>query len=55
MMDMAYAQPLIANGRLIQLAPTITLEEGYFLVHQAKRRSVRWITSFRDWLISAAK
>lgn len=54
MMDMAYAQPLIAEGRLVQLAPAIVLEEGYFLAHPPKRRNARLLTAFRDWIVNAA-
>lgn len=54
MMDMAYARPLIAEGRLVQLAPVVELGEGYFLTYPAKRRNARFLTAFRDWIVSAA-
>jgi DNA-binding transcriptional LysR family regulator len=54
MMDMAYAQPHIATGRLVALGPTVDLEEGYYLVHAMPRQNARLVRAFRTWIADAA-
>jgi DNA-binding transcriptional LysR family regulator len=54
MMDMTYARPHIAAGRLVALGPTVELEEGYYLVHAMQRQNARLIQAFRTWIADAA-
>ena len=54
MMDMAYLGPHLAGGRLRLLAPPVTLNEGYYLVHRPVRRNDRLLRAFEEWILAAA-
>jgi DNA-binding transcriptional LysR family regulator len=55
MMDMAYLDRAVADGRLRQLAARpVRLSEGYYFVHRQGAGTGRIVAALRDWLVEAA-
>lgn len=55
MMDAAYIEPLIVDGRLRSLAAApIQLETGYYIVHRPTPRNSRSVFALRDWALANA-
>lgn len=55
MMDMAYVEDHVAEGRLRLLGDPIQLAEGYHFVHRPQPRNPRLITALRTWLVEQAR
>jgi DNA-binding transcriptional LysR family regulator len=54
MIDMAYVGAHLTAGRLQLLGAPVILDEGYYLVRRSVCRNARLLSSFENWILTAA-